>query len=163
MLPHRIDVSFTHTDGDPHVATFYFFNAGGEWYFIPGPDSEFTEGATLGTYQSHIDGWDDAEAACFVGGTRIHMQDGERPVEDLAPGDMVWTAPGVCRPLRHNLSRKVAPLVLLANPHLAPVRIAPGALGPGLPARALGVAATPDAGHLPDCAADVRGAADKSS
>ena len=51
--PYDINVAFTDTNGDPHVETFYFFNTGGSWYFIPGPGSAFTVGATLGSYQSH--------------------------------------------------------------------------------------------------------------
>lgn len=131
--PYSIDVSFTDTSGAPHVETFYFFNAGGEWYFIPGPDSEFTEGATLGSYQSHTNGWNYADAACFTCGTRIATKAGARPIETLVPGDLIWTAPGAFKPLRHVLSRALTPLHLVANPKLAPVRIAPGALGPGLP------------------------------
>ncbi len=53
--PYVIKVSFTDTDGVSHVEPFQFFNTSGPpsgWYFIPEPDSAFTEGATLGSYQS---------------------------------------------------------------------------------------------------------------
>lgn len=72
---------------------------------------------------------------CFYPGTRIATPDGETQVEDLRAGDLVLTAEGE-KPVRwigqSHVSRHFAdPLRTL------PVRIAEGALGGGLPRRAL--------------------------
>ena len=34
--PYDINVAFADTNGNPHVETFFFFNTGSNWYFIPG-------------------------------------------------------------------------------------------------------------------------------
>ena len=137
--PYSIDVGFTDTGGGSHVETFYFFNAGGAWYFVPGPDSRFTEGAKLGSYRSHTMGWEYIGAVCFASGARILTKAGYRTVELLSERDLVWTEThGFQRP-RQILRRRVAPLELWANPKLAPVRIRANALGPGAPERCLWV------------------------
>ncbi|GAB5431165.1 MAG: hypothetical protein EpisKO_05350 [Epibacterium sp.] len=136
--PYDINVSFTDTSGTPHVETFYFFNVNNSWYFIPGPGSAFTEGATLGSYQSHTTAPTlYSTITCFVRGTLIETQNGLMPVEMLRPGTMVRTSDGRFKPLRLPMSRKIRPAELRANPKLAPVRIVAGALGNGLPKRDL--------------------------
>ncbi len=135
--PYAIDVSFTDTSGTPHVETFYFFNTGGNWYFIPGPGSAFTVGATLGSYQSHTVGWDYADVACFTAGTLIETDMGLVKVENLSVGDRVRVKNGAYRPLRLKLSRTIANEELKQNPKLAPIRISAHALGNGLPHRDL--------------------------
>ncbi|MFV1592097.1 Hint domain-containing protein [Phaeobacter sp. JH20_36] len=135
--PYAIDVSFTDTGGTPHVETFYFFNTGGSWYFVPGPGSEFTVGATLGSYQSHTTGWNYSEITCFVRGTLIETQRGRVAVDSLTVGDRVLVADGSYRPLRMVMSRALTADALRANPKLRPVRITAGALGHGLPMRDL--------------------------
>lgn len=136
--PYDIDISFTDTNGDPHVETFYFFNTGGSWYFIPGPGSLFTVGATLGTYQSHTaTPTPYTTITCFVRGTLIETECGPIRVEDLRPGNKVLTADGKFKPLRLPMSRKISAKAIHTNPKLAPVRIMAGALGNGLPKRDL--------------------------
>lgn len=56
---------------------------------------------------------------CFVAGTLIRTPDGEVPVEDLAPGDLVETQDNGPQPLRWIGRRQVA-----ATGAMAPVRIA---------------------------------------
>lgn len=131
--PHAIKVNFTDTDGNEHVETFYFFNVEGDWYFVPGPGSAFTEGATLGTYQSHTDGWEYSDIVCFAAGTLIETAAGPARVEQLRPGDRITVMDGRARPLRLNLRRELSGFDLKAQPRLRPVRIVAGALGPGLP------------------------------
>lgn len=136
--PYDIDVSFTDVNGDPHVETFYFFNAGGSWYFIPGPGSEFTEGATFGSYQSHTTTPTPySTITCFVRGALIETESGVVPVEELRAGDKILCADGEYKTLRLALSRKISAREIDANPKLQPVRIMAGALGHGMPQRDL--------------------------
>ncbi len=77
--------------------------------------------------------------ACFRAGTRIAVPGGERPVERLTIGDMVLTAGGAPRRVKWLGRRRYAASLIAAQRQLRPVRIAPGALGGGLPRRALEV------------------------
>ncbi|MEM7440268.1 MAG: Hint domain-containing protein [Pseudomonadota bacterium] len=80
-----------------------------------------------------------ATVACFVRGTQILTSGGEVAVEDLRAGDQVICKNGHPKTLRMVLSTDVDVAKLQANPKLRPIRIKAGALGPGLPARALWV------------------------
>lgn len=137
--PYKIDVTFTGTDGNDYEESFRFFYADGDWYFIPEVDSNFSEGATLGAYQGHTEGWDYAEVVCFVSGTCILTDRGDRKVEELSRGDRVWTKSGGFKPLLNNLHRSVSPRELSLNAKLAPIRIEPDALGDGMPNETLWV------------------------
>ena len=61
---------------------------------------------------------------CFVAGTLIATPDGLRPVESLAPGDLVETQDAGAQPLRWVGRREVA-----AEGLFAPIRFAEGAFG----------------------------------
>lgn len=61
---------------------------------------------------------------CFVAGTGILTPEGERPVEDLSPGDRVITRDHGAQPLRWIGRRRVP-----AEGDLAPIRIAAGTFG----------------------------------
>jgi len=135
--PYAIDISFTDTSGDPHVETFYFFNTGGDWYFVPAPGSAFTVGATLGSYQTHTTGWNYADITCFCRGTLIETTKGPMPVEDLRAGMVLVGPHGEEMPLKLHLQRRVTAQELVKKPKLRPVRICAGALGQGLPKRDL--------------------------
>ena len=76
---------------------------------------------------------------CFTPGTMIVTDRGDRPVEDLAQGDMVLTRDDGFRPLRWIGRREVSEAELLLAPRFQPVQIAAGALGNGLPLRDLRV------------------------
>ena len=77
------------------------------------------------------------DAACYAAGSRIATQRGPVAVEDLAVGQEVVTASGTVRPIRWIGRRRVA-CGSHPRPHdVWPVRIAPGAFGPGLPGREL--------------------------
>ena len=84
------------------------------------------QGATPGTLI--------VETACYVAGTRIATERGDAPVETLREGDRVRTASGRIAPVRW-VGRTT--LDVQTQPHAAPVRIAAGAFGPGLPRRDL--------------------------
>ncbi|HET9018516.1 MAG TPA: Hint domain-containing protein [Acetobacteraceae bacterium] len=74
------------------------------------------------------------EAPCYAAGTHIATPQGEVAVEMLRPGDKVRTAEGRIAPVRWvGQTTKM----LHQAPHAAPIRIAPGAFGPGLPRREL--------------------------
>ena len=84
---------------------------------------------------------------CFLAGTAIACPGGERPIEDLAVGDLVLTADGDVRPVRFVGRQTFA--TLFADPRRTrPIRIAAGALGEGLPVRDLCV--SPDHALLVD-------------
>ncbi len=61
---------------------------------------------------------------CFVAGTLVLTALGERPVEDLAPGDLVMTLDHGLQPVRWVGRRRIA-----ATGRQAPVRIAAGTFG----------------------------------
>lgn len=71
-------------------------------------------------------------ALCFAAGTLIATPAGERRVERLAIGDAVTTADGRAVPVRWIGITRAAPYRNPAD-RLAPVAIAPGALGAGVP------------------------------
>ena len=72
---------------------------------------------------------------CFTPGSRIATTRGEVPVEDLCLGDMVLTRDNGYQPVRWIGGRRISPAELAVNPSFAPVCIAQGALGEGLPMR----------------------------
>ncbi|MEM6466438.1 MAG: Hint domain-containing protein [Pseudomonadota bacterium] len=92
--------------------------------------SEGPRGNTSPTY-------DDLAQICFVPGTLILTEAGPREVETLRPGDLVITKDRGPQPLRWTTSSKLDAARLERDPHLKPVVIRKGALGPGLPARDL--------------------------
>ncbi len=86
-----------------------------------------------------VDGDEFSFAHCFAEGTLIATPDGEVEVESLAAGDLVLTADGRAVPVQwigvQTLRRG------FAHEGRAPIRIARGALGEGLPRRDLVVTA----------------------
>jgi ribosomal protein S27E len=70
---------------------------------------------------------------CFVAGTMIATPQGLRPVERIAPGELVDTLDHGPQPVRWVGLRRLDAADLAAAPALRPVRIAAGALGDGLP------------------------------
>lgn len=65
-----------------------------------------------------------ATVPCFVAGTMIRTEAGQRPVESLQPGDLVWTLDRGLQPLRWVGRREVA-----AVGAFAPVRVRAGTFG----------------------------------
>jgi hypothetical protein len=74
---------------------------------------------------------------CFTPGTRIDTDRGPVAVEALVPGDRVLTRDHGFRPLVWTGRKDLPAVALAAWPELAPVRIAAGSLGAGLPVRDL--------------------------
>jgi hypothetical protein len=76
-------------------------------------------------------------APCFAAGTRIRTPRGDVPVEALAAGDLAVTVGGGALAIRW-IGHRTVDCVRHPKPaSVLPVRIAPGAFGPGLPARPL--------------------------
>ena len=78
-----------------------------------------------------------AGLTCFAAGTLIATLRGPVAVEAIRPGDRVLTRDRGFRPLRWAGRQAVSAARLAAAERLRPVRIAAGALGPGVPARDL--------------------------
>ena len=74
---------------------------------------------------------------CFVAGTLIDTEQGQRPVEELSVGDRVLTRDRGSMAIRWIGSRRIDAEILNHFPQLVPVRIRKGAFGPGLPSRDL--------------------------
>ena len=74
---------------------------------------------------------------CFTPGTLIATHRGEVKVEDLKPGDRVFTRDNGIQELRWVGVRNVSPAEMAAAPEFQPVLIRKGAIGNGLPDRDL--------------------------
>ena len=77
------------------------------------------------------------KVVCFVRGSMIRTIHGNVPVQNLRQGDLVWTADHGYRPIRWIGHRKVDQDILKQRENLLPIRIAPNALGHGIPKREL--------------------------
>ena len=74
---------------------------------------------------------------CFLAGTLIATDRGERPVEQLAIGDRVLTATGHARPIKWLGYRSYRQPFVANSADVTPVRITAGALADGIPRRDL--------------------------
>jgi hypothetical protein len=77
----------------------------------------------------------DNPAPCFAAGTRIRVERGEKPVEDLRAGDRVVSAFGGTVPVVWIGSRQVRTARHRDPASVLPIRVRAGALGEGVPAR----------------------------
>jgi hypothetical protein len=75
--------------------------------------------------------------ACFVAGTKILTVGGQRPVEQLVPGDRILTRDHGLQTLRWIGCRHVDASEVAEFEAVRPIRIAKGALGNGMPDRDL--------------------------
>lgn len=95
---------------------------------------------TLGDNDGELDFADSYRAyqpVCFCAGTLIESHRGPVKVEALEVGDLVLTLDRGLEPVRWIGRRRISLAEAVAYPEVLPVRIAPGALGPGLPIAAL--------------------------
>ena len=74
---------------------------------------------------------------CFAGSTLIATAKGERPARKIRIGDRLPTKDHGMQTVRYVAARHLTHTQLCGNPDLAPIRIAAGALGEGLPERDL--------------------------
>jgi hypothetical protein len=92
----------------------------------------------LGDNDGELDFYDAYQSfICFAAGTLIDTPKGPVAVEDLRPGDLVLTLDHGAQVLRWVGRRDLSLCDLMVNPDLRPVQVAAGALGDGLPLRAL--------------------------
>ncbi len=76
------------------------------------------------------------EMACFAEGTRLLAPNGYKPVQAFAPGDPIITTGGAKKPVRW-IGRRVMQIGVRSAADTRPVIVMPGALGPGIPSRAI--------------------------
>lgn len=77
--------------------------------------------------------WDTTNVICFTRGTMIKTIEGEKAVETLEQGDLVWTQDRGYQAIRWIGARAVSTKVLEEFENIRPIRIQAGALGGGLP------------------------------
>ena len=78
------------------------------------------------------------QAVCFLKGTQIWTPDGERRVEDLRINDLVVTSSGEAKPIQWVWGRRFErQRGQKWAEEIAPIRVAPSALGPNTPHRDL--------------------------
>lgn len=70
---------------------------------------------------------------CFADGTRIKTPNGLRLIESLKVGDLVETLDNGPQPIRWVGNKKLSAATLSSQPHLRPICIKMGALGPDTP------------------------------
>lgn len=78
-------------------------------------------------------GMGELEVICFGAGTLILTATGPRDVAGLAVGDRVMTRDRGLQAIRWIGTARLSAAELAANPHLQPIRIRAGALGPAIP------------------------------
>lgn len=103
--------------------------------FIYPDNSPPTLGLVSLTYDIDAVGYnfDTNAPLCFARGTRLSTPEGQRAIEDLQAGDLVWTRDNGPQPIRW-IGRRVIPAAMLErSPQLRPVVIRAGALGAGTP------------------------------
>ena len=77
---------------------------------------------------------DDLHKLAYLGGgTRVATADGHRAARDIRVGDRIPTMDSGIQTVRYVAGRHLSAAELRADPRLAPIRIAAGALGNGLP------------------------------
>ncbi len=111
----------------------------------PTPGTIYQTGPINGTasdtgawgYDQTVTNQELSNLVCFVSGTMIMTDQGERRIETLEAGDLVLTLDHGYQPIRWIGSRTVDKESLLASDKLYPVRIRAGALGGGMPERDL--------------------------
>ncbi|WCR05136.1 Hint domain-containing protein [Paracoccus saliphilus] len=100
---------------------------GGVWY------GDTLNGHAPDIAYSDLFGAGEDSIICFTANTLIETSEGNKPVEELQPGDMIATMDDGYQPIRWIGSTKRDAIDLARNPKLRPIRISAGALGNGLP------------------------------
>ena len=98
-------------------------------------DAEGNETGTAYFYNIENIGTGGVNPFCFTPDTRILTPMGEVPVEQLQPGDKVVTRDNGLQELRWTGKKRVSGRELICRPHLRPILIKQGALGPNQPER----------------------------
>lgn len=94
----------------------------------------YDSGVFASTHGFNVNIFDVEMIPCFTLGTMIRTSNGERAIESLLAGDLVWTRDHGFQPLRWLGMRRLSVYTLTAHPNLRPIRIRAGTLGAGTPA-----------------------------
>ncbi len=70
---------------------------------------------------------------CFAKGTMIETEEGPKAIEDIRVGEKVLTKDDGFQAISWKASRRFDKAALAASPHLRPIRVRAGALGPNMP------------------------------
>lgn len=126
-------VVFQDTNGNTYLAPEFSANAD-QLALQAGPIQSLTldslNSATFSGMTGDRQTW--TFVTCYVRGTGILTQTGERAIETLGVGDMLQTRDHGLQPIRW-----IGQSTVVGMGKLAPIRIARGALGPDIPARDL--------------------------
>lgn len=111
----------------------YTYSTVSTYVEVPDQDSDAS-----GTYVAYGDLYNGLPpqftgAVCFTKGTLIHTIDGQRPIEELKLGDLVWTSDQGYQPIRWIGASTLFSRDLQARETLRPVRIPAGSMGPYTP------------------------------
>ncbi|MDO6668507.1 Hint domain-containing protein [Paracoccus sp. 1_MG-2023] len=105
--------------------------------FELGNSYRFSGNRTIGTSNPSTLIYGLATPLCFAEGTLIATDAGPCPVQDLRPGDRLWTLDAGYQRLKWRGMQILGPSDLDLAPQRRPIRVAAGALGCGQPARDL--------------------------
>ncbi len=83
--------------------------------------------------RSQVDPRPETGVICFTPGTQILTPQGPRPIEDLRPGNLVFSRDSGAQAVLWVGHRHISPVRLNLMPHLRPIRLRSGALGRGRP------------------------------
>jgi len=108
--------------------------------YIGGGDVDDTNGGGFDNRMTY-DYYEDSSVPCFGPGTLIATDRGEVPVDWLGIDECVMTRDNGPQPIVWIARHILTPRFLDRFPHRRPIRFQPGALGAGLPVRALEVTA----------------------
>jgi hypothetical protein len=132
-------VTKANASGDPDSGTYVIQTPDdGKLYFSGNYTGEHFAFSTSTTGGATVTDITLSNTPCFRTGTRIRTPAGERAVETLRIGDVVTTLSGAGKPVRW-IGRRHYSHSAVQNPYVLPVRIATGALAPGMPRRDLWV------------------------
>lgn len=91
------------------------------------PSTDFGTGDPLGVFSINVVGG--GVVPCFCSGTRILTARGAVPVEQISPGDQLWTLDADWLPVLWAGRQEVSAQQMAVHPNLLPVTIRPNALG----------------------------------